>query len=84
VRGEPKFVLNTPEDPARTCAIANVGIEGIAPGDLAKRLFDEHKIFTVAINRPEAGVAGVRITPHLYTTTGELDSLVRALKTIAS
>jgi selenocysteine lyase/cysteine desulfurase len=84
VRGEPKFVLNTPEDPARTCAIANVGIEGMSPGDLAKRLFDEHKIFTVAINRPEAGVAGVRITPHLYTTTGELDSLVRALKTIAS
>jgi len=84
VRGEPKFVLNTPEDPARTCAIANVGIEGVSPGDLAKRLFDEHKIFTVAINRPEAGVAGVRITPHLYTTTGELDSLVRALKTIAS
>lgn len=84
VRGEPKFVLNTPEDPARTCAIANVGIEGVSPGDLAKRLFDEHKIFTVAINRTEAGVAGVRITPHLYTTTGELDSLVRALKTIAS
>lgn len=84
VRGEPKFVLNTPADSARTCAIANVGIEGIAPGDLAKRLFDEHKIFTVAINRPEAGVAGVRITPHLYTTTGELDSLVRALKAIAS
>ena len=84
VRGEPKIVLNTPEDPARTCAIANVGIEGVAPGELAKRLFDEHKIFTVAINRPEAGVAGVRVTPHLYTTTGELDSLVRALKTIAS
>lgn len=84
VRGEPKFVLNTPADPARTCAIANVGIEGTAPGDLSKRLFDEHKIFTVAINRPEAGVAGVRITPHLYTTTAELDSLVRALKTIAS
>jgi selenocysteine lyase/cysteine desulfurase len=84
VRGAPKIVMNTPEDPARTCAIANVGIEGVAPGDLAKRLFDEHKIFTVAINRPEAGVAGVRITPHLYTTTGELDSLVRALKTIAS
>ncbi len=84
VRGQPKIVMNTPEDPARTCAIANVGIEGIAPGELAKRLFDEHKIFTVAINRPEAGVAGVRVTPHLYTTTGELDSLVRALKTIAT
>jgi selenocysteine lyase/cysteine desulfurase len=83
VRGQPRIVLNTPADPARTCAIANVGVEGVTPGDLAKRLFDEHRIFTVAINRPEAGVAGVRVTPHLYTTTGELDSLVRALQTIA-
>lgn len=84
VRGEPKVVLNTPESPDRTCAIANVGIEGIPPGVLARRLFDEHKIFTVAIDRPEAGVSGVRVTPHLYTTTGELDSLVRALKAIAA
>ncbi len=84
VRGTPKIVMNTPADAARTCAIANVGIEGLVPGDLAKRLFDEHKIFTVAIDRPAAGVLGVRITPHLYTTTGELDALVRALQFLAA
>ena len=84
VRGTPKIVMNTPADAARTCAIANVGIEGLVPGDLAKRLFDEHKIFTVAIDRPAAGVQGVRITPHLYTTTGELDALVRALQFLAA
>ena len=74
----PKVLLNTPTDPARTCAIANVGIEGLRPHELAKTLLDEHRIFTVAINA--AGVHGVRVTPHLYTTTEELDAFVEALR----
>jgi len=83
VRGRPRIVLNTPADPARTCAIANVGVEGVTPGELARRLLEEHRIWTVAIDRPEAGIQGVRITPHLFTTTGELDTLVGALGAIA-
>ena len=83
VRGKPKIVLNTPADPARTCAIANIAIEDIPPHDLARQLMDEHKIWTVAIVRPTAGIHGVRITPHVFTTTAELDALVSALEKIA-
>ena len=83
VRGRPRIVLNTPADPARTCAIANVGVEGMSPGELATRLFQDHRIWTVAIDRPEANIRGVRITPHLFTTTDELDVLVRALRQLA-
>ena len=53
--------MNTPVDPVRYCAIANVGIEGMAPAELARRLFDEWRIYTVAIDG--AGVRGVRVTP---------------------
>lgn len=84
VRGTPRIVLQTPEDPARTCAIATVGIEGMTPRELATRLFDEHRIWTVGIDRPAAGVRGVRVTPHLFTTTAELDALVSALKGFAA
>jgi selenocysteine lyase/cysteine desulfurase len=84
VRGKPRIILNTPEDPARTCVIANVGVEGIAPAALATRLMDEYRIWTVAIDREPAGVRGVRITPHLFTTTAELDRLVAALQQIAA
>ncbi|MCE9601124.1 MAG: aminotransferase class V-fold PLP-dependent enzyme [Gemmatimonadetes bacterium] len=82
-RAVPRVVLNTPSDPARSCAIANVAIEGVAPAALAKRLMEEHRIFTVAIDRREAGIAGVRVTPHLFTSTAELDALVAALREIA-
>lgn len=84
VRDLPRVSLNTPSDPARTCAIANVAVAGMTPGQLAKRLMDDHRIFTVAINRPEAGIAGVRVTPHLFTSTAELDALVAAVRTIAA
>ena len=82
MRGVPNIVLNTPEDPARSCGIANVGVQGIKPAVLAKTLFDKYRIWTVAIDG--AGVHGARITPHLFTTTRELDQLVRALKEIAA
>jgi len=75
-------VLNTPLQPERSCAIANVGVDGIAPAELAKRLFDEYRIFTVAIDG--AGVRGVRVTPQVFTTTAELDALAKALTEIAA
>ena len=76
------IILNTPQDSNRACAIANVGIKGISPAQLAKTLFEKYKIFTVAINY--ANVFGVRVTPHLYTSTAELDTFVNALKEIAT
>lgn len=80
VRDIPKVYLNTPRGD-RACAIANVGITGMAPGDLATALFDRHKVYTVAIDT--GPVKGVRVTPHLYTTTADLDALVTALQAIA-
>jgi selenocysteine lyase/cysteine desulfurase len=84
VRELPRVVVNTPVDPARSCGIANVGIRGIKPADLAERLLREYKIYTVAIDYPAAGVQGCRITPNVFTLPGELDVLVRALKELSA
>ncbi len=84
VRGKPKITVQTPADPARSCAIANVTITGKAPADLARELFEQHRVYTVAINRPEAGILGIRVTPHLFTTTADLDQLVKGLVALAA
>jgi selenocysteine lyase/cysteine desulfurase len=73
----PHININTPTDPTRSCAIANVGIKGMKPADMAKTLLDKYKIYTVAID--SAGVHGCRITPNVFTTTTELDTLINAL-----
>ena len=82
VRAVPRIILNTPRAPERSGAIANVGVKGITPGDLARRLMEQYRIFTVAIDG--AGVHGVRVTPQLFTTTAELDQFVKALKEMAT
>ena len=78
----PRVIVNTPEDPARACGIANVGIEGMKPADLAKQLLGKYHIYTVAIDY--ANVQGCRIAPNIFTTTEELDMLVKALTALSS
>jgi selenocysteine lyase/cysteine desulfurase len=80
VRSIPHVILNTPQDPTRSCGIANVGIKGMKPQELADTLLKKYKIYTVAIDG--ANVHGCRITPNIYTTTNELDVFVAALKAL--
>jgi len=82
VRGLPKIVMNTPSDPKRTAGIANVGVRRMPPGELAKTLLDRYRVFTVAIDG--ALVKGVRVTPQVYTSLGELDAFVTALRELAA
>jgi len=77
VRDLPHVILNTPADPLRSCGIANVGIKGMDPSDMGEILYKKYKIYTAPIEG--AGVLGCRITPNVYTTTAELDVLVKAL-----
>jgi selenocysteine lyase/cysteine desulfurase len=78
VRGIGKIIVNTPVQPERSCAIANVGIDGMKPGVLAETLLKKYQIYTVAIDG--ANVHGCRITPNVFTLTKELDVLINALK----
>ena len=82
LRAAPGAVVNTPADPARHGGIGNVGLERWDPRDLAKTLLEEHRIFTVGIDRP--GVQGLRVTPNLYTTLEELDTFVAVMKRLAA
>jgi selenocysteine lyase/cysteine desulfurase len=82
VRSNPRVRLHHPVDPTKSCAIANVGIEGIKPSVLAERLLKEYKIYTVAIDG--GNVHGCRITPNVFTTLKELDVLVKAISELAS
>lgn len=82
IRGKHRIHLQTPDALERSCAIANVGIEGIAPSALAEQLFKKYAVYTVAIDGK--GVTGCRITPNVYTSFEDLDVLVKALLKIVS
>src|SRR6478609_8655060 len=77
----PKIRFNTSFDPTQSCAIANVQIEGTSPEAVAKYLFDKHHIFVTPIVHEE--FQGLRITPNIYTTLGELDRFCEQMELIA-
>jgi len=77
----PKVRFNTSFDPNQSCAIANVNIEGTNPSAIGSYLFDKHRIFTTPIIHEE--FRGIRITPNVYTTLGELDRFCEVMETIA-
>ena len=77
----PKIRFNTSFEANQSCAIANVQIEGTNPEGIAKYLFDKHHIFVTPIIHEE--FQGLRITPNVYTTLGELDRFCEQMELIA-
>ncbi len=74
----PNVQINTPL--AASCAIANFSIIGRNSTEVAKELFEKHKIYSVGFELDF--INGLRITPHLYTSLEDLDKLVRAIQTL--
>ena len=77
----PKIRFNTSFDPNQSCAIANVHIEGTNPSAVGSYLFDRHRIFTTPITHEE--FQGIRITPNVYTTLGELNRFCDVMEMVA-
>lgn len=65
-----------------SCALGNFSIDGMDPNEIASKLMSEHQIHTVSIKWEN--VSGVRVTPHVYTSTKDLDRFVDAVLKIAS
>lgn len=74
--------LNISLKPAHSCALGNFSIDGMDPGDVASKLFNEYQIHTVSIKWEN--ISGVRVTPHVYTTTRDLDRFIDAVLKIAA
>ena len=58
-------------------AIATIQKENFTPNQLASKLMDDYKIFTVAIDHPI--VKGIRVTPHLSNKIEDISYFVASL-----
>ena len=79
--GNPRIKLNVSLKPEYGCALGNFSVDGLEPDVVASRLMSEHQIHTVAIKWEN--ISGVRVTPHVYTATKDLDRFVDAVLKIA-
>lgn len=74
----PGLKVETSLHPEFGCAIALLAHQSKDPSEIGSYLFNNHKIHTTTIKWEN--INGVRITPNVYTTTRDLDRLVRALE----
>ena len=81
VKNIPKVKLHTSFDPKWGCAIGNVSVEGRKVGELDTFLLDKYRVHAVGIEWEN--IHGVRVTPNVYTTLGNLDVLVEGITAFA-
>jgi isopenicillin-N epimerase len=65
--------LNTPRENSQFCAIGNFCVDGFDTVKLSEYLLNKHKIIATPIVHDE--FSGLRITPNLFTSLGDLDRL---------
>src|SRR3989442_2247090 len=65
-------------DPAMSCGLANVSVEGADPVKLAAQMWDRRRIIVTPIVHAE--FRGLRITPNVYTTLAEVDTFPREME----
>ncbi len=72
--------LLTSLDPRFSCGLGTFRIDGVDAIGLNEHLWAKHRILTTAIKHPE--FEGLRITPNVYTTLGELDRFCDAVEAV--
>jgi selenocysteine lyase/cysteine desulfurase len=67
-------------DPAQSCGLANVSLEGVDPYKLVTHLWDKRRIIVTPIAHEE--FKGLRVTPNVYTTLGEVDAFAEEMELV--
>ena len=67
----PRVKILTPYDPAQSCGLASVAVEGMDVNKLVASLWDRYRIIVTPIVHKEFSC--LRVTPNVYTTTAEID-----------
>ncbi|MDA1316090.1 MAG: aminotransferase class V-fold PLP-dependent enzyme [Acidobacteria bacterium] len=71
----------TPDDPEQAAGLGLLAVNGIEATDLSGYLFQKHKIVVTTVKiEGEFPYQGIRITPNIYTTLGEIDALCEGVE----
>ncbi len=66
------------EDPAQSCGIGFLAFNGVNPAKISDALWNKYNIVTA--HQPHEEYDGLRITPHIYTTVGDIDFFAEAVE----
>jgi selenocysteine lyase/cysteine desulfurase len=70
-------ILHSP-DPAQSCGIGFLAFNGVNSEKMAETLWSKYNIITVRVGSEEYD--GLRITPHIYSTIGDIDYFAESVE----
>jgi isopenicillin-N epimerase len=82
LRQLPKARFYSSLDPAESCAIATVGVEGMDMGKLSEHLLNRWGIIVSPIKHPDGLVDGIRIVVNVSLTLSEIDTFADVMEGI--
>jgi selenocysteine lyase/cysteine desulfurase len=82
VTKNPRVKIHVSLKPEYSCALGTFSIDGLDVVDVAGKLMSDYQIHTVGIKWEN--IKAVRVTPHVYTTTKDLDRFIDAVLKIAA
>jgi isopenicillin-N epimerase len=85
LRTLPRIRIHSSLKPGETWGLATVGIDGMEPAKMTAFLWDKYRIIVAGISGGEApgprfDYRGIRVTPNVYTTIGEIDTFIEAMQ----
>ncbi len=85
LKPHPRIRMHSSLKPGETWGVATVGIDGMEPGKITSFLWDKYRIVTAGISggqppAPRFDYKGIRVTPNVHTTIGEIDTFIDAMQ----
>jgi selenocysteine lyase/cysteine desulfurase len=85
LRAQPRIRMHSSLKPGETWGLAAVGIDGMELSKITAFLWDRYRIIVAGLagGKPPNQTfdwQGIRVTPNVYTTVGEIDTFTRAMQ----
>lgn len=74
----PKVKILHSEDPAQSCGLGFLAFNGVDPQKITDILWSKYNIVTAHVAHEEYD--GIRITPHIYSTVGDIDYFAESVE----
>ncbi len=81
IKDLPGHTLYTSLKPANSCALAVIGFEGWKASEIEACLFEKNKVHVTSITYEK--ISGIRVSPNVYTSTKDLDVLIKGLRNVS-
>ena len=83
VADNPNVEIKTSLKPEYACALGSFSLKNMSDGKVAQKLLKDYHIHVTQKGDKTGKFHGLRVTPHVYTKTEELDRFIKGIQDLS-